>query len=249
VWRLAPSVVGVVGVVTCASACGRIGFDAVGDGRGSGSGPMNVDASTTGSDGAGVGAMVVAASAGFQPNATSVSANVAPTTAGDTLVIGTYGENDVVSVDDDKLDVFHSANARATSSNGQTDIWYAIGVAADVTSVTVHYTSMTSPSAWIVEVANVAALGATHVKDDGSISTVVLAPEITVGGAGVFIFCVEAGDGTVDNIVTGQGFTAMVNENGDDAAYLVSTEGGSFGAVWNDSSTGAFSASSASFTP
>ncbi len=225
------------------AACGRADFDPRTDDASSGDGTALVDAVfatphivQTQDDDTGTASVVVP---------------ISPTNAGDLLVVGTgsWGSGmPVVGVTDDQNNNYVSANARATSTSGSSEVWYVISSIAGATSVTVTFAGATNPEAWFFELGGMDPtnpLDIFETVNDGTVSDPIAGPVVTTRTPHSFVISIELAPDSVGAVQSP--FVELEIQDGDNAAYMITTAIGSYGAVWQDSNSGAFNSTTAAF--
>jgi hypothetical protein len=188
----------------------------------------------------------------------SVVVHLAPTGDGNLLVVmAAIGSPSftVASITDDAADgnAYVSTGQRATDSIEflSTEIWYAKDSKPGATTVTVNLSSA-PPSAqvWVLEVAGLsttAPYDTGGVATDRSPSSIVDAPAVTPSVPDALVVSVVIMGDHVNGIHSGNPFTALPNQYGNDAAYLIASSSGTYGASWDSTNSGTFCGSTAAF--
>lgn len=179
-----------------------------------------------------------------------------PTNAGDLLVLGLTDLDNVTSIVDNApggSSVYVSANARATTSNGDVDqIWYAPNVKAGVTEITISWGSGSDGQVWAEEffgLSTSAPLDQVAVLNNQS-GCCDTAPTITTGFANELVFSVDDEDTAVVGIAPGNPFIGLPLLSGNAAAYFIAPAAGSAeGAIWDKNNNDGYCTSTASFAP
>jgi hypothetical protein len=83
--------------------------------------------------------------------------------------------------------------------------------------------------------------------DNGVLADPVSAPSITPTTTPAYVVSMIGGAGAVGAIHAP--FTELMPLYGDDTAYVITTTAGAYGAIWDDTNTGAYEASTVAFKP
>jgi len=179
---------------------------------------------------------------------------LAPTQAGHAILVAaiTSANDHVLTVVDDSPagTVYVSVNQRAQYGTASaTEIWVAKNIGAGATHVTITTAAGGGVEAWAVEFSglNVAApfdVGAT-ISNQPDTSPIV-APPVTPSSPRALVFSVAVTAAAITGIQTDPPFIALPIVDGNDAAFMVTTTTGSYGASWT-SSAGSWCASTAAF--
>lgn len=143
----------------------------------------------------------------------------------------------VTSIDDVGGNVYASADARAGGSaiGFATELWYAAATRAFSGDMTITLDSSASAFVWVAEFAGMATsspLAATSTLDDGAPDQgTTAASAITTTDANELVFVVNANNGGVAAVAAP--FTALEIFTGDDSAYALLPEPGTYSAVWD----------------
>jgi hypothetical protein len=222
------------------AACGRMGFDPIGD--------VSVDAA-----GATAPAMVQTSS-GHSANGQAITATLAPTGADRVVVIAAVvydGASSITSIDDDAGTTYVTASARATAGGDATEIWYAPQPHAAATRVTVHLSDAVGGATWVAELAGVdPAMPTPAITSNEMSDTTIVAPAMITTLPDELVFSVAADSlGDITGLHAGNDFTALPVIAGDAAAYRIAIAPGSYAAEWDGSTNlvGAACASSVAF--
>jgi fibronectin type 3 domain-containing protein len=135
---------------------------------------------------------------------------LSPTAAGDTLVLGaslyTGATNNITSVTDSAGDTWHKIGSASTSGhNSDGELWYASGVPAGVTSITVT-TAATSLALQAQEISHVSTVDGSSLVSNTS--TAAASGPVTPSGSGELGVCLVAGHANAQTITLGSGWTA-----------------------------------------
>ena len=172
------------------------------------------------------------------------------TQAGNFLFVGVESfqsppARDVTSISDNLGNTYISAGKRATDSSGsiETEILYAKNVAAGTTTATVTLNgSATAVDVWFAEFSGV---DRTSPLDGGAIASnlvpglTIVAPTVNTTTPSSVVFSVAGASNSITGIHAGNPFTALTI-SGDfmDSAYDITSSTGSYGAVWDQNTSG-----------
>lgn len=176
-----------------------------------------------------------------------------PATEGNLLVLAigddTYTTGTVQSVTDDASDVFTSTHERATDdgSHNSDEVWYA-KASGGVTTITVTMTAAITYELWAFEVSGVSTPDIAAAQNAGAPpSRTAAAPAVTPSVENAFVVSLLSTSSGVNGLVAGSPFTFLQAQNGNDAAYLITTAKGSYGATFTLSDEGTASAVTVAF--
>jgi hypothetical protein len=224
-----------------ATGCGRVGLDA----RPAADALAPADAATS-------SAFVQGAAKRTASSTTTLALPLAPTRAGDLLVVAVAQESSTTAIvtaiaDGSAGDAFASANARSIDSNcaNTAEIWYAPNIAAGATQVTITMDAAVTYNAWVAEFSGATTLVASAHADSHPSTTTIDAPPIAVS-TGAIVVDAEVTCGAASAIDASSPFTGLQILNGEDLAYYIATAPGSYGASWAYGG-GTWDASSAAF--
>lgn len=188
-------------------------------------------------------------------NGSPIVTNVAATKEGNLIAVLLELDTSsasVLSVTDDTpggSSVYLSTGQRNTSEycNQSGEIWYARARGA-ATKVTVTLKSAGATNLWIAELAGLPAGGGFDVGavDASGSPGIVNAPAPTPSGLPAFIVSVIGSCGEIGDIRSPNPFIALPKQNGNRAAYFIAIDGGPYGPVLDNSSSG-WNASTAAF--
>jgi hypothetical protein len=220
--------------------CGRIGFDSQPTG----------DALGSAGDAAYATPMVLQTPVNGASAATTTTLTLSPSAPGSLLVLalGAFGPPaPVTSVTDNRGTTYVSANASASTGSGRCEIWYAPNTSGGVTSIVVTWSTATNTELWGAELAGMDAAPLDNVgtQSNGTLTNPVSAPTVTTSTPKSFVLSVIGGVNAVGAVHPP--FTALMTLSGDDMAYATVTTAGTYGAVWDDTNTGAYESSTAAF--
>lgn len=226
-----------VGLVAVIAACGRLGFND----------EVPVDAAghaipTLVSSGSGVSDMT-----------TTIAVTVAGLSAesGHMLVaaiLSYTGTVTVASVLDDANNTYVSANARAMSDDGASEIWYVASSIGAVTNIKVMFDGITGGAVWFAEFSGVASSSPLDGVGEGTggAQTTVKGPTVETSAANdLVVTVVEISSGGVDSV--DPPYVDLPNISGDDTAYGIAPFAGTNGVTWTAEGTGETVASTAAF--
>jgi len=137
-------------------------------------------------------------------------------------------------------DVYVSANARAIFSAGAmgtsaTEIWYTTTTQPSAGSVNVTLTGAVQSFVWVAEFEGIvptSPLDTVAHTDSGNASTAVAGASVTTASADELVVSIVSLDDSVTGIESGNPFIALPPQGGDDAAYVVAAQPGSYAPVW-----------------
>jgi hypothetical protein len=193
--------------------------------------------------------------------ADSVSGTVttAPLTigAGDLVIVGVIsgqGGNSVTGMQDTLGNVYVATGPRPSTTNIESEIWYAANTVAGTTSVTVTLGGAYGVKLWLLEVSDMdlaAPLDATATDTTGAPGNVSGAAVTTTVANELVFVTIAAESEDVTALVPGDAFTALPTTQGDDAAYLIAPVPGTYVPTWQTplSGTPARCSIAASFKP
>jgi hypothetical protein len=183
----------------------------------------------------------------------------ASTSAGHLLVVAVDLDKPgapVMSIDDVAGNTYVSAGARAKDSavGFATELWYAADTRAFSGDITITLASSNATFVWVAEFAGMATsspLAAASTLDTGVPEQgTTTSQTITTTVPDELVFVLNANDAGVTAIASGNPFTALPVFAGDDSAYAILTEPGTYSAVWtlpDDSTLTTFCTSVAAF--
>lgn len=190
----------------------------------------------------------------------TIPAAVAPTKAGNLVVVAIANEHNgggpVKSITDNVGNAYVSADAR--SSDGTCDdgseIWFAKDVKAGATTVTVTMTNADlaqgqEAEVWVIEASGLSKDAPLDVKattSNGAQTSTITAPPVTPTVKRALVVSTATACEEVTSVAPP--FTGLTILEGEGAAWLVTSDRGSFGAVWTAVS-GTFNASTVAFKP
>lgn len=144
-----------------------------------------------------------------------------------------------------------SARAIDAAAGSVVDMWYSITQAAGATSITITPSvAVSSAGVAIWEFAGVAAsapLDQAAALNSQPSSTTVSAPPVTTTSASDVVISLAAVSGNVTGIAPGNSFINDVTLKGNGWAYSVTSGPGAYAAQWNQSPSGTYASSTASF--
>jgi hypothetical protein len=231
------------------ACCGRVGFE----GR-LGAGDAAVD---TAPDAPGAVALVQSAGV-FTMSAPEITLVLEPTRPHSTIVVATNNFNiggvapAIAAITDSAGDAFESTNARAPWQSGQAiaQIWYSRDGVGGATSLAVASAAATSREVWVLELANLdraAPLDKIASVSDAAASSLPAAPPAAATAArGVAVSIVFVAN-QCTGVAAGDVFTGLPILHADDAAYLISSAAGAYGATFVQPNPGVYSAVTATF--
>jgi hypothetical protein len=215
----------------------------------------STDASSDATDSA-VATPALVASGNAQGSSASTVIALSPASmTGDLVVVGVVQESGtsavVTGITDDAQNgsnSYVSANQRSLDSScaNTAEIWYAANVAAKATHVTVTMSAAVNVELWVLEFSGVSALDTGATVNTHAAGTTVAAPPVTPSVASAAIVSTAASCGALGGIANGNAFVPLPLLNGEDAAYFIASQPGSYGATWT-SSNGSWNASTAAF--
>jgi hypothetical protein len=190
----------------------------------------------------------------------TIQAALAPAKAGNLLVVAIANEHNgggpVKSITDNVGNGYVSADARSSdgSCDDGSEIWFAKDIKAGATTVTVTMTNADTSQGqeaevWVIEASGLskdAPLDAKATSNNGPQSTTVTAPPVTPTVKRALVVSTATACEEVKSVAPP--FTGLTILEGEGAAWLVTTDTGSFGAVWT-SVAGTFNASTVAFKP
>ena len=126
--------------------------------------------------------------------------------------------------------------------------WYARNATGGAQNVTVSLSNGGSVALWVIEASGLASTGGVDDGQTGSGSPTrtITAPTVGVTVAPNLVVAAVGSCGTIGGIHSGNPFTALTSQNGNNVAYDVATSTGSYGPVF-DNSNDSWNASVASF--
>ena len=222
-------------------ACGRIGFDVHAR-------PDSPASDDSGGTFATPALVHVSAAAS---NGTSLTMTIPPTEAGHLLVVAvvSYNTDSVAGVVDDAANAYTSAGAKGViTAGGGTEIWFARNSQPDATQVVITLSATAGLEGWVAEFSGADAGPIdTRAANDQSSGATVIAPIVTTTSPNAVVVSVGAIVTGAKGIHAGSPFHSMGIPNGDIASYYIAPTPGSYGAVFDETSSGLSCASSAAF--
>jgi hypothetical protein len=228
--------------------CGRIGFDPTTVPHGDGGTADNASR-----DNAMGGAVVVQSTASTAAATTTLAVPIAPTRAGSLVVIAVANadavQSVVATVADDATNPYQTANAHGTASYcyGSADLWYAPGVAAGATTVTVTETAAVDFSVWVVELGGVSSRVGGATANDQPSTTLAMGPAVATSAGDVAVSIAQACLNPI-TLHTGGMFTGLTASSyNSDTAYLIATSAGTVGPQWDIATAAMWCGATAAF--
>ncbi|MDB4996428.1 MAG: hypothetical protein JWM74_3860 [Myxococcaceae bacterium] len=187
----------------------------------------------------------------------ALTTTFAPTVEGDLIVaavtINSNAAASVLSITDNApggSNTYVTAGQRSTdtSCDDVAEIWYAKDIRAGATSLTVVSSTAVRMDVWALELSGLDRMnpldkGAT--TSNQGLSTVVTAPSVPATNNAVVI-STACTCGNISGVKAGNPFIALNVQTGENAAYLITSTAGTFGAAWS-STNDTWNASTVSF--
>lgn len=221
------------------ASCGRLDFD-----------PLRPDA---GADGPTAAPAIIQSAANLGTNTSTVSLSLAPTQAGDLLVVATGGfgpGNTIQAITDNAGNTYVSANAQSHITNLLSDvveIWYATNSLPGATSLSVEGTASSIREAWFVEASQLSALDTVVTVNDAASSTMPVMPPLAPTTVPALIVAIGDFAGDVTKLHAGSPFTQLTIQDGNDAAVVLATTAATYMALWDGAGPGTYCVSAAAF--
>jgi hypothetical protein len=221
-------------VIVFVIGCGRIGFD---------------DPVTSKEPAA---AITVPQIATLLDTASTVTVDVAPTQAGDLLIVATVSisaQTHVLAVVDDLGDHFTSAGITDVCDENHAlgELWFATAGASGTTTVSVMSSDNDQREVWLLEVAGVTSFDQIAKIDNATATTSVVAPSVSPDGYPAIVISELNDPSHIGDLAAGSPFMALPLVHGDDAAYAIVTTPGDYGAVWANTVSGEYCGFTAAF--
>jgi hypothetical protein len=202
--------------------------------------------------------VIQAASTTMQTTNDALSQTIAPTMAGDLVVVAvtvnTNAATTVTTITDNAPgggNVYTSANQRSndTSCDNVVELWYAKNVVAGATSVKVTTNLVVQMDMWVLELAGLdrmAPFDTGAVANSQPAATILTAPAVTPSKPNAVVISTVCSCAAVTGLRAASPFTALNVHTGNTTAYFLTTSVGSHGAVWN-ATNGTWNASTVAF--
>jgi hypothetical protein len=129
------------------------------------------------------------------------------------------------------------------------DIYYAKNIQGGATALTVNLVGTHHLDMWAMEFSGLSTsdpLDTGGTASEQPAASIAMAPAVTPSAPRALVVSVTCTCNTVDGIAAGNPFTALPVLEGNDAAYFIASEPGTYGAVWNLAS-GTWDASTVAF--
>jgi hypothetical protein len=195
------------------------------------------------------GAPVLVASASLNMASAAVTVPVQPTGPGNILVIAsiTQPTASVVSITDDVGSTYVPAGCRGVFGGAATEIWYA-AVDEGATSVTLMFDDSWGATVWATEFSGIRTSSpvVAVAKLDDQPGTAIVSGASAPAAADQLVFTVLATT-TVQGMHPGNAFVPLDWATGDDSAFYVAPDTGTYAAVWDVDPPGGSCSSTAVF--
>jgi len=202
--------------------------------------------------GVGADAWVVQAVASGSTTGTTITVPIAPTRAGDRLVVvpawdGTLGWGNVRVTTDPANWLQLNAGSMMTECPSASELWASlVPVVGGITSVTVTSDMPATFEVYVLEVAGLAkGLADSGMQDDSTGAATATSPALDARH-GELVVSMVATCGTVGELVAASPFTGLGGFDGHGVAFYVASAAGTYGGEWSYSG-GALSSASVSF--
>lgn len=184
--------------------------------------------------------------------------SVATTGSGNLIVVGIASGNtsELISGLTDNASSGGNSYTEASfvhdTNGGSAEIWYVANSKSGATTLTITgpNSSGFNFSAWVAEFSGVKTIspvdGSPAVTNNGAATTVVSAPKVTTTTARSVVISMATVANSITGIHSGSPFIPDIL-NGDDLAYYISSATGSYGAVWNQNTSGSYAATTVAF--
>jgi hypothetical protein len=221
------------------AACGRVGFDDV----------VPADAAAGPAT-----PTLVSSGQGSDDSVSTMSITVSGLSAerGHLLVVAILSYTGTVSVSavlDDANNSYVSANARAMSDDGASEIWYVASSIGGVTNIKVMFDGITGGAVWFAEFSGVSTSSPLDGVGEGTggDQPTIKGPTVETSAANdLVVSVIEISSGSVIGIDAP--YVNLPAISGDDASYGVASSPGTNGVTWTADGTGETVASTAAFT-
>jgi hypothetical protein len=201
-------------------------------------------------------AFVQSAAVGDNDGGTSITLDIAPTRAGDVMVVA-LGAGDaafsVTTIQDDGPgggNAYRSANERSHDTTFYAaEIWFATNLRPGATKVTITLAFPARLFGWVMEFSGLSPtdpLDRGAATNDGPDASLVVAPPVTPSVANAVIVSVAMSGGAIVSLDARSPFVALPVLHGNSAAYYVAQTLGTYGAVW-ESTPASWNASTVCF--
>jgi hypothetical protein len=197
---------------------------------------------------------VVQTSSNQTSGSATITLSIAPTLAGDLIVVATGGwapGSPVTSITDNAGNSYVSTNAMSNLSNlpnkDIVEIWYATNARAGATSVVVTASVSSNREAWLLEASGVSAADVVATLDNASAARHPAAPPISPTVTPSLIVAVGDFAAAINGLLAGSSFTQLPIHDDNDATWLIVENTGSYSAVWDAQSTATYCVSVAAF--
>jgi hypothetical protein len=188
----------------------------------------------------------------------SLALTVAPTVAGNTIIVAVESDlQPVSSVTDNAGNTYVQVpNARAVNASQAfgVELWYASSAIGGATTI---IASTGNSEVYAIVMWEVAGLATTNVIDasatidNAPASTTPVGAEVTTSVAGAFVIAIAIVETTVDGLLPGGPFTNDHLTLGNGWAHLTSNTAppGNYAAQWNQNTSGVYCATTVAFRP